>query len=154
MSSSEGTAYRGKKPEAAVKLYLERLAGARADFDWERKYDAHSAGGRFQRQIYDFAFFAPGRHGGIEVKEVAHDFRIPYKNFKPEQVAGLRKRALAGANIVILVYHSTSQKWRPCPLRAFIGRPTDAGSWDLQAYPEKDSCAVALREFFEDIGVL
>lgn len=150
-SDSSAPAYRGKKPEARVKAYFERLAASRADFDWERKYDAHSAGGRFQRQIYDFAFFAPGVHGGIEVKEVAHDFRVPYKNFKPEQVAGLRKRMLCGAHAAVVVFHSTSGLWRLCPPEVFFSRPPEAGSWDLRDIVAELTCHQVLDHFFRRI---
>jgi penicillin-binding protein-related factor A (putative recombinase) len=138
-------ANRGKGPEGHVKAFLQAYSAAHATFDFERKHDAHSAGGRFQRQTYDFAWFTPGRHGGIEVKEVKHDFRIPYGNFGSDQVGALYKRALAGGYVTILVFHSTTSLWRICPLAPFRTREEGKGSWDLSIYPQYPSCTLALN---------
>jgi hypothetical protein len=123
---------RGKLPEKKVRELLERLKAQKAGFDYERKYDARSAGGRFQSQAGDFGFFAHSLHGLIEVKEVDHDFRLPRKNFPDEQRARLRLRELAGGLIIVLIYHTSTKLWRVCRLSDFReGVP----SWDLSDIP-------------------
>lgn len=141
------SANRGKSTETHVANYLKEYDSLNQDFDWERKYDAHSAGGRFQRQCYDFAFFGPGVHGGIEVKEVKHDYRVPHQNFGTDQVAKLWKRQLAGGEVIVLVHHSTTGYWRPVELSVF--RKREGGSWDLRPYPAYANC----REALDSTGV-
>lgn len=133
---------RGKKSESDVQKFLNAYAAKHADFDWERRYDARSAGGRMHPQTYDYAFFRPGQHGGIEVKEVKHDFRLPHKNFENDQVGRLKKRQWAGGNIYVLVYHSTTQLWRTVPLHIFYTR--EGGSWDLTQWPTWPNCSEAM----------
>lgn len=133
---------RGKTAEVAVRNYLTALNNRIAEFEWSRIYDARSAGGKFPSRPGDFEFFRKwqGRpiHGLIEVKEVAHAFRLPAKNFKKEQLAKLRKRQMVGGMIVILVYHSSTGKWRDLPLHFFLDRIT-LPSWDLSGEPQWDS---------------
>lgn len=135
-------ANRGKVAESHVAAYLKAYDAKHQEFDWHRVYDAHSAGGRFNRQVYDYAFFAPNAHGGIEVKEVKHGYRVPHGNFGPDQVAKLWKRQLAGGTIIILVYHSTTGAWRIVDLAVF--RTREGGSWDLRDIPSYLSCREAL----------
>lgn len=136
------SANRGKSAEADVRKYLKAYDEKHQDFDWHRVPDAHSAGGRFNPVVYDFAFFRPGVHGGLEVKEVKHACRIPHGNFGEQQVAKLWKRQLAGGVIVVIVYHSTSQMWRVTDLTRF--RVRTGGSWDLSDLYEFHSCKDAL----------
>lgn len=136
-------ANKGKTAEKKVAAFLKAWSDARAGTDWHRVYDAHSAGGRFNRQVYDFAFFESGIHGGIEVKEVAHGYLLPHKNFGVDQVAKLRKRQLSGGSVLVLVYHSTTGLWRLPSLSLFLTR--ERGSWNLTAFPTFESCAAALE---------
>ena len=136
-------ANRGKTAEEKVTAFLKAYDARHQDFDWARNYDAHSAGGRFQRQTGDFQFYKTNVHGVIEAKEVAHDFRLPFKNFTAEGVAKLWKRELAGGVVIVLVYHSTSGLWRMPPFTAFRG-PRVGGSWDLTPWPAFESCSDAL----------
>lgn len=138
-------ANRGKSAEAEVKKFLEAYDRKVACFDWERRYDAHSAGGRFQRQTGDFAFYMPNFFGAIEVKEVKHSFRLPHKNFETDQVAKLRKRQMAGGHIIILVYHTEDDLWRMPPFGTFKER--EGGSWDLSKFTTYGSAAEALDAF-------
>lgn len=135
-------ANRGKSAEAEVQKYLKAYDEKHQDFDWARNMDAHSAGGRFHRQTGDFQFYGPGVHGVIEVKEVKHDFRVPHGNFNEGAVGKLWKRQLAGGEIVIIVHHSTSKKWRVAELARF--RKRDGGSWDLSDLYEFHTCREAL----------
>ena len=76
---------RGKSAEDACREHLKALKQAHPEFDFQRLYDAHSAGGRFPAQIADFLVFRGGdngtKHGAIEVKEIASGERLPAKNF-------------------------------------------------------------------------
>lgn len=137
-------ANRGKKPEAEVKKVLEAHDAKTAAFDWHRNYDAHTAGGRFPRQVGDFEFYAPGVHGIIEVKEVNHACRLPHKNFNTDAVAKLRKRRLAGGYIYVMVYFTPLDQWRILHLDRFLTR--DGGSWDLSDAPLYPSAAAAMYE--------
>jgi penicillin-binding protein-related factor A (putative recombinase) len=136
-------ANKGKVAEKKVATFLKAWSDARAGTDWHRVYDAHSSGGRFNRVVYDYAFFGKGFHGGIEVKEVAHGYLLPHKNFGLDQVAKLRKRQLAGGLAIVLVYHSTTKLWRVVPLSVFLTR--EKGSWHLGDHPVFSSCADALN---------
>lgn len=136
-------ANRGKTAEEKVTAFLKTYGERHQDFDWARNYDAHSAGGRFQRQTGDFQFYKPGLHGVIEAKEVAHDFRLPHKNFEKEKVAKIWKRELAGAAVFVVVYHSTTGLWRLPPF-TFFRLARTGGSWDLTPWPTFKSCIEAL----------
>ncbi len=138
---------RGKVAEAAVKKFLVGLKERKLAFDFERKYDARSAGGRFQSQAGDFGFFSPSEHGLIEVKEVAHEYRLPKKNFGADQRARLKIRELAGGVVVILVYHLPLKRWRVLPLSAFY---VEEPSWDLSKYPDYANVSEALEAFSYD----
>lgn len=132
------TANRGKVAESKIQEALQKFADTHHYFDWHRVYDAHSAGGKFACQTGDFCWFFNGFNGALEVKEVAHDSRLPAKNFKPAQIARMRKRMLAGTQGHVIVRHSTSNKWRVIGLQFFLD-DLEAKSWDLSAYPEFDS---------------
>lgn len=134
---------RGKAAEAAVRSELEVL-GEMSDFDWSRIYDARSARGRFPARPGDFEFFYPEVHGLIEAKEVEHDFRLPKKNFEDGQLARLRKRQMAGGEIVIVVYHSTTKLWTYVELE-WLRHRQDLPSWDLSSLPKYKTCSDALR---------
>ena len=119
---------RGKTAEKAVRKILDKLNSERADFDYARIYDARSAGGKFPARPGDFEVYYNGIFGLIEVKEVAHDYHLPEKNFPAEGRAKLRKRQMAGGHILVLVYHSTTGKWRSRALDEFV---RTGSSWDL-----------------------
>lgn len=128
-------ANRGKWAEGEVKTLLAKLASSSSRVDWQRNYDAHSAGGKFPSQTGDFSFFSPNCHGVIEVKEVHHPTRLPYKNF--ENTGKLRVRELAGGKIVILVAHLPEKLWRIVPFEFIkIKDPAKpSGSWVLTDFP-------------------
>lgn len=129
----------GKSSESPVAAYLDNLNNAFARFDWQRGYDARSAGGKFQRVAGDYAFFAPYVHGVIEVKEVEHDFRLPFKNFEHSAVAKCMKRRLAGGLAIVLVHHTTTDLWRMLPISYFSHRDLSNGSWDLSDWTQYGS---------------
>lgn len=136
---------RGKVAEGRVQKWLARQGEREVSFDWERVYDARSAGGKFGARTGDFVFFSAGTNGAIEVKEVEHDFRLPAKNFDKAQIARLFKRELAGGKAVVLVLHTTTGKWRSAPLSYFRERLSQP-SWDLSEFPAYDDVAGILEQ--------
>lgn len=154
--TKEELASRGKKAEEAVSKFLKRQKDNIASFDYQRQYDARSAGGRFQSQVGDYLLFRARkyqtergeelytiRHGVLEIKQVHHDFRLPNKNFSAEQIAKIRRREMAGADALILVFHTTTQTWRAPPFSIFRDEP-NAPSWDLSPYHAFETTAEAL----------
>lgn len=135
---------RGKVAERLVKQELDKLT-VRANFDYERITDAFSSrGGATISRPGDFLAFDNGTAVLLEVKEVAHAFRLPKPNFPPDQRARMNKRALAGCMCCVLVYSSVSKLWRYLPLSFFDTGTT--GSWDLREEPETE-----LRPLFEKL---
>lgn len=124
------TTNRGKVAEGQVKKALAAIT--RQDFAWNRLPDAH-AGSR-QPTLADFLLINKGQPILLEVKEVAHDYRLPVHNFKLENRARMRMFQLAGAKCVVLIYHSTTKVWRYLTLDYFGTQ--DTGSWDLREIPE------------------
>jgi hypothetical protein len=122
-----------------MKEYLETLSRKYAAFNYERRYDARSAGGRFPAQAGDFGYWRLLEMGGvsgfIEVKEVAHDYRLPNKNFDSNKIARLKAKFIAGADVLVLVLHTTIGKWRVAPFEIFTENPA-APSWDLRVVTE------------------
>jgi hypothetical protein len=140
MAASKSPADRGKEAEKAVQKFLTDLSNRVAQFDFSRIYDARSAGGKFPSRPGDFEFYrkmfdGSAVNGLIEVKEVAHDYRLPAKNFKPGQLGKLRKRQLAGGRIIVLVKHTPTGRWR---------RPEFDWLWERSGDPSFD-----LRDFCE-----
>lgn len=128
---------RGKYAEDKVRAILKSQESL-ADFAFHRFPDAHA--GSMVSAPADFMFMRDGTMTLLEVKEVAHDFRLPHKNFDPAQVARMRMWRAAGAKANVLIYSSTLQKWRYIGLSFFLNRPTIAengrpiGSWDLSEH--------------------
>ena len=117
-------------------------------FDFERLYDARSAGGRFPSQIADYAIYGMMEHGVIEVKQVAHDFRLPAKNFPRKKFPALVRRQQCGGAVIILIYHSTTKRWRVAPFEYF-NLNADLPSWDVSVYPTYKTVDEALGEIFQ-----
>ena len=109
--------------------------------DWERIYDARTAGGKIPKRPGDYSVFAPGLHIWIEVKETQHNSRIDKS--KLTQIPKLTVREMAGGTIIILVYHTKTKKWRAPPFYLFGNNPS-AASWDLSELPEFDSLEDAM----------
>ena len=145
MSEKKDNGNRGKYAEKKVREYLSNFSDLNADFDFHRILDARSAMGRFPSQPGDFAFYMPKVHGLIEVKEVAHDFRLPHKNLGTDQVAKMIKRRLAGGSILILIYHTTTKMWR-VPTLDFL-RDRTGGSWDLSAVQQTQDLTELLTDY-------
>jgi penicillin-binding protein-related factor A (putative recombinase) len=119
---------RGKEGEGLLKKYLDTLCRY-SDTAYYRLPDARA--GSMRATLADFLLMRKGVLHLIECKEVKHDFRLPHGNFDKAQVARQRLWKDAGANSLVLVYHSTLGKWRGYDIERFIDR-SEGGSWDLR----------------------
>ena len=137
----------GKYAEGKMKDYLEKRKAEDPAFDYERLYDARSAGGRFPSQIADFAYYykddKAAFHGVVEVKEVHHEFRLPKKNFDPGKFGRLARRRQAGGGIVIVICFLPAKLWRIVPFEFFEER-SGQPSWDLSQFPTYKSVDAAI----------
>ena len=109
-------ANRGKYAEGEVKKFLKKLEAANCAH--HRFPDVHS--GSMVTAPADFMFMQAGIFRLLEVKEVQHDFRLPYDNFSPDQVARMRMWQAAGAHAWVLVYHKNLKAWRLIPAEWFL----------------------------------
>lgn len=134
---------RGKAAEDIVAVHLQQIKDQFEYFDFQRLYDAHTAGGFFPAQLADYEFFSTSGHGCIEVKEVKHDFRLPQANFKTTKHARLKRRQEAGGIIFILVRFMPLDVWRVVPLQHFLD-DTLAKSWDLRPFNAMPASAIFL----------
>jgi Holliday junction resolvase len=124
---------RGKDAEGQVEKVLNLLV-LRADTAFYRLPDA-KAGSRKQT-LADYLMVHKGMTFLLEVKETAHDYRLPHGNFEKDQVARMQRFKLAGAQTHVLIYHSKIDKWRSIELEFF--RTRVGGSWDLRDFPLQD----------------
>jgi hypothetical protein len=120
---------RGKSAEKAVKKALELVTAP--GFSFKRISDVYS--GVRTPVIADYRATCGSRKWYIEVKEVAHDFRLPHGNMSVGQVARLRKAEQTGWEAVVWVHHSGLQLWRKVPLEYL--RTRSEGSWVLSNFP-------------------
>lgn len=121
---------RGKTAEKDVRTYLEKLA-LHKDYVWHRFPDARS-GSRAEAPA-DFMLLVRKKLVLLEVKEVAHDYRLPHDNFDTGQIARMTRFQMAGATAYVFVLHSTTGMWRAAPVSRFANR--EGGSWDLSDLP-------------------
>lgn len=124
----------GKEAEEIVEAHLKKVKAECEYFDYQRLYDAHTAGGFFPAQIADFEFFSTTGHGCIEVKEIKHDYRLPQAKFKAAKHARLKRRQEAGGVIFIVVRFMPLGFWRVIPLEYFL-KDSNAASWDVREFP-------------------
>lgn len=132
-------ATRGKYAEEKVRESLKSLKAEHLDFDFERNYDARSSMGRIPARAGDFTFFgmtSTGRsyHGLLEVKQVAHAFRLPRKNFDPKKWPALERRQEAGGVVLVIFYSSSHGMWKAIPLSWFVKQGVKP-SWDTREAP-------------------
>lgn len=144
----------GKWAEGEVRKVLQGLSDADLHFCFNRTLDARAAGGRFPAQAGDFQAFKLHRqglanlgdystNGIIEVKEVAHASRLPFKNLDEDSYGRMYKRELAGSRVLVLIAHRWPDTkpadvvWRALPLSFFADRSKvkGVGSWDLSSVP-------------------
>lgn len=143
-----GQGDRGKYAEGKVADVLAQLNTTYAGFDFSRIYDARSAGGKFPARPGDYEFYASRLHGLIEVKEVAHDCRLPKSKSFKDQIPKLMKRHLAGGTIFVLVCHRVDATyWRRVPIE-WLHQRISQPSWDLsqfRAYPNAEEALLDLK---------
>lgn len=144
-------ANRGKYAEFIVQTYLDRLNEAVMNFSYDRQPDARAAGGRLKAALCDYLWWWEDNglrdgsvtkvSGLLEVKETKHDYRLAKD--KLDQLPRMRKIRRAGAVGIVLVYHTTIEKWRIADLSFFDG-PIPP-SWDLSKLPTYDSLSDAME---------
>lgn len=127
------SANRGKYAEGHVRRRLVERAKM-ADFQFMRLPDAHA--GSFQPTTADYLIVCRSVCHFLEVKEVAHAFRLPGKNFGQDQRARLNAFREAGAMSWVLVCFrpkDAGMLWRMCP-STYFGMDTPP-SWDMRDLP-------------------
>jgi hypothetical protein len=139
MIGDNGT--RGKWAEGKVSARFEQLSQQYANFDYYRFPDARA--GSMKVVPADYEALKAGVYYLLEVKEVNHERLLPHKNFSSDKIARCRKRQIAGAHVLVLVYHSPlgvagrgwqgAKAWRLAPLDFFMVKI--GGSWDMSVLP-------------------
>lgn len=132
-------ANRGKVAEKKVVDWLKALNERKAAFAWHRLPDARAARGYLAAQPCDFLVFSSGVATLLEVKEIAHDYRVPHD--KISQLSTLKKFQLAGCRAAILVYHTPSKVWRCMDAQDL--ETITKGSWDLREHLTHPTCEEA-----------
>lgn len=142
---------RGKFSEKEVEKLFSHLNDRVLNFAYERLPDARSAGGRLKAQLCDYLAWWRYRGGErgedisisyqIEVKEIAHAFRLPKD--KLGQLPKLRKIRRAGGVGIVIVYHTSTMMWRAIPLEFFDGEIP--ASWGLSSIPQYPTIDEALN---------
>ena len=142
------SANRGKWAEGRLRDQLKLYSGW-TSFVYERLPDAHA--GSMKVALADFHGMHRGAHFLLEVKEVQHEYRLPYQNYSADQVARMRTWKMAGSNVNVLVCFQPGRaaKWRSVPLEKFLERnpATPSGSWDLREY-ETHTLPELLQQIF------
>lgn len=132
---------KGKWAEKQVADILAKLNAQHIDFAYDRLPDARAARGALKAQLCDFTACYRNQFFMIEVKETKHPYRLPRD--KISQVAVMRKWEKAGAQGIVIVFHSTTNYWRVFYLGCLEGTPP---SWDLREHAEYSQLETALRE--------
>ena len=138
---------RGKAAEKTVEKVLKKFNDL-SGFSYFRLPDSHAARSFVSASPGDFAYFANGKGGIIEVKSTSHDFRIAKD--KISQLPVLKKLDLAGAQSVVLIHFVKLDAWRFVLPRDL---PTDVPSWNLLHLPSYATAEEALLAtgYFEGI---
>ena len=128
------SANRGKLAEGKAKAFLQTMS-EQTSLVYHRLPDAHA--GSMVSTLCDFIVHYAGLTL-LEVKEVNHEYRLPYGNFKQENASRMRLWEYSGAETLIAIYFKPLKKWRMTKLERFEPRslctPTGKpqGSWDLR----------------------
>lgn len=122
--------------EKALKFFNTRLV-----FAFHRLPDTKSARlNMVASQPADYIYRCGSYAGFIEVKGLAHAYRLPRGNLS--QLPTLHKWELAGSDDVVLVYHYLFDEWRAIDPRHL---KADVPSHDLREFPVHGSAAEALK---------
>lgn len=128
-------ANRGQVAEEAVQKYLTAWAASHPLREFSRLVDAKAAGRTIKAAAADFEFYSAehsGEFGLIEVKQTEHTYRL--ERSKVPQLPRLRKRANCGGTCLVLVLHSTLNRWRVVSAEE-LASTGDKGSWNLSLHP-------------------
>ena len=117
----------GNAVEDLVEAVLKKW-NSRQNFAWMRLPDTKSARlNMLQANPADYVYRCGKTSGFIEVKGLAHEYRLPKGNLS--QLPNLLKWSLAGNQDVVLVHHYVTGTWRAIhPNELGLGVP----SWDLR----------------------
>lgn len=138
---------RGKVAETATQKYLDKWH-QHPRREYSRLVDTKAAGRIIKAAAADFEFFCENEDaqvffGLLEVKQTEHDYRLARD--KVPQFARMRKRANCGGTCIVLVYHSTINKWRALDVE-WMTANGDKGSWNLTDLPSFATAGEALNE--------
>lgn len=123
----------GKGAESQVQAYFEELSTF-AKHVFMRIPDARA--GSLTAKPSDFFLLSEGTLFLVEVKETAHNNRLPFANFNTGQAGQMRRWGMAKAVPVVLIRHSKTNLWRVAHLDRFRSRPEGQGSWELSDLPQ------------------
>ena len=146
---TNGFANRGQFAEDATQKFLAAWAGGSTRREFARLVDAKAAGRTIKAAAADFEFYSAEfgvAFGLIEVKQTEHEYRL--ERAKVPQLARLRKRENCGGLCIVLVYHSTLQRWRAVTAGE-LAATGDKGSWNLTDQPLFQDVAGALWSLSE-----
>jgi hypothetical protein len=130
----------GNETEAMVEAVLKRWNSS-VKFAWHRLPDSKAARmNMLQAQPADYIYRCGSYAGFIEVKALAHAYRLPKANLS--QLPTLHKWELAGSDDVLLVFHYLTNEWRALDPRLLS---TDVPSWDLREYLTHPTAEEALK---------
>ena len=119
-------ANRGKGLERDFKILCD-LASSKAGFSYHRFPDAMS--GSFAVAPADFLIENEGVTTLVECKETQYPGRIPYQNFRPDQVARMNKWKQAGMMSKVVIHHTKELVYRLIDIDFFTERDLSKGSW-------------------------
>lgn len=130
----------GNEAEAMVEAVLKRW-NTSIKFSWHRLPDTKAARmSTIAAQPADYIYRCGSYAGFIEVKALAHAYRLPKANLS--QLPTLHKWELAGSDDVLLVFHYLTGEWRALDPRLLS---TDVPSWNLSEYPAYPTPEEALK---------
>lgn len=130
----------GNETEVMVESVLKRWNSS-VKFSWHRLPDTKAARmSTLQAQPADYIYRCGSYAGFIEVKALAHAYRLPKANLS--QLPTLHKWELAGSDDVLLVFHYLTNEWRAIDPRLLS---TDVPSWNLSEYQVHPTAEEALK---------
>jgi hypothetical protein len=130
----------GNETEAMVEAVLKRWNSS-VKFAWHRLPDTKAARmSMMAAQPADYIYRCGSYAGFIEVKALAHAYRLPKANLS--QLPTLHKWELAGSDDVLLVFHYLTGEWRALDPRLLS---TDVPSWNLSEYLVYPTAEEALK---------
>ncbi len=141
----------GKWAEKEAQSHLESCSRQSHDFAYHRFPDARAARGALAAQPSDFLVSFASRNGNrtiyLEVKESQNPNRL--SKAKIGQYGMLLKFHLTNAEVLVLVFMSTHNKWVYLTGDDLFSYETCPASFPLTNLPTYASAAEALEEYFK-----